>query len=74
MPTRTTIIVQSLTHTMMKIKAASTIRDIAHRLGTKAATDNNGYQMTGSAHSYHQGSQFRQANNSSPWQRGAGYD
>jgi uncharacterized membrane protein len=36
--------------------------------------NNNGYQMTGSAQSYQQGPQFRQANNSSPWQRGAGYD
>jgi uncharacterized membrane protein len=36
--------------------------------------NNNGYQMTGSAHSYQQGPQFRQTNNSSPWQRGAGYD
>jgi hypothetical protein len=35
---------------------------------------NNGYQTTGSAQSYQQGPQFRQANNSSPWQRGAGYD
>jgi uncharacterized membrane protein len=36
--------------------------------------NNNGYQMTGSAQSYQQGPQFRQTNNSSPWQRGAGYD
>jgi uncharacterized membrane protein len=36
---------------------------------------NNGYQRTGPAPSYHnQGAQFRQANTSSPWQRGAGYD
>lgn len=36
---------------------------------------NNAYQQTGSARSYHtQGPQFRQGNNSSPWQRGAGYD
>ena len=35
----------------------------------------NGYQQTGSVQSYpREGPQFRQANNSSPWQRGAGYD
>ena len=36
---------------------------------------NNGYQRTGSAPSYqNQGPHARQANNSSPWQVGAGYD
>ena len=35
---------------------------------------NNGYQRTGSAQSYNREPQFRQAANSSPWQRGAGYD
>jgi uncharacterized membrane protein len=36
---------------------------------------NNGYQRTASAQSYNrEGPQFRQTNNSSPWQRGAGYD
>ena len=37
--------------------------------------NNNGYQRTGSTPSYNrEGPQFTRANNSSPWQRGAGYD
>ena len=36
--------------------------------------NNNGYQRAQSAHSNRRGPDFRQQNNSSPWQRGAGYD